>query len=236
MSVFPACSTTAPFARCDLTRDGNKVVKRHIAVAALATVICVSAAPGQVDVSTISARIGTIRTLWRDNTTYEAYLWTVYPELEIGGRLFMRYLSWGASWGYWSDGIDKVLPVVDMATYSQASHILGLRIGFHPQLADEHWPIPLVVFGGLSHHMIKTRYIGGGDFPIKTTYAGEFKPYTINDDHSTTIHLGLGVTIPMVGIFSLDAEAQQFIPFGSSESEQTQKNRRAFKIGLQARF
>ena len=203
-------------------------MKRRIAIAALATAFCFSAALAQVDVSLISAKIGTIRTLWRDDPIYSEHLWSLYPEIELGGRFFKPYLSWGASWGYWSDGIKEALPVMDGITYSEASHILGLRIAFYPQIADEHWPIPLSVFGGVSHHLIKMTYIGGGD------YAGR-RGQDFND-HSTTAHVGLGVSVPILDLFSLGVEAQQFIPFSSSESEQTQKNRRAFKIGLQAQF
>jgi hypothetical protein len=219
-------------------------VKKHIAVAALATVFCISAAPAQVDVSSISARVGTIRTLWRDNPVYSEHLWSLYPELEIGGRFFKPYLSWGASWGYWSDGINEVLPVMDMVTYSQAGYILSLRIGFHPQLADEHWPIPVIVFGGLSHHLIKTTYIGGWDIGARRDQ-GSSDHYadaplglgvTVPHDRVTTAHLGLGVTVPLVEMLSLEAEAQQFVPFGSSEGDKAQKDRRAFKVGLQAQF
>ncbi len=204
------------------------VVKKNVALTMMSLLLWSSAGSAQVDVSTVSARIGTIRTLWRDGPPYEGHLWSLYPEVEIGGRFFARYLSWGASWGYWSDGISEPLPIKDIVTYSQTGHLLSIRIGFHPQLADEHWPIPVTVFGGFSHHIVKSKYISYMDF---------VGPRGLDSsENSTTAHVGLAVTVSIVDMFSLITEAQQFVPLGNSEIDQAQRDRRAFKIGVLVMF
>jgi hypothetical protein len=115
---------------------------------------------------------------------------------------------------------------MDMVTYSLSSHIVALRIGFHPQVLDDHVPIPIVVFAGAAEHFIKAERIGG------TASRGNRRPR----DQSLTPFVGVGVSIWVLPYLNLEVEGQQFIPFGSSEISRAQKNRRTFSIGLGVGF
>jgi hypothetical protein len=186
----------------------------------------------QLDVASVGARAGMIRTLWSESYGSFLPLWSFYPEVQIGGTFFVPYLSWQASWGYWSDGVERAAPIMDMVTYSLSSHIVALRIGFHPQVLDDHVPIPIVVFAGAAEHFIKAERIGGTD------YGGERRqnPNYRSLDQSLTPFVGVGVSIWVLPYLNLGAELQQFIPFGSSEISRAQKNRRTFSIGLAVGF
>ena len=179
----------------------------------------------QVDISSLTVRMGATRTLWPDISPYSGHMWSFYPELEIGGRFIVPCLSWGASWGYWSDGIDEAYPAMDMTTYSSSSHIVAARIGFQPQRLDSHWPIPVMIFTGVAQHFIEQKYIGGGGEGRKDI-----------SEKSTTAFAGLGFSIPVGTYLSIKAEALQFIPVGDSRIDYLQKNRRTFTLGVSVAF
>ena len=96
----------------------------------------------QVDVSVISARAGAIRS--ESITSHGNYLWSFYPEIEVGGRLFAQYLSWGISWGYWTDGPVEVEPAVDFVQRRIFQFPLAFRQVLHtssqspPMLGRDH--------------------------------------------------------------------------------------------------
>jgi hypothetical protein len=205
-------------------------MKRHRVFAFLAsTVLFIPVSTiAQVDISSVTARAGVIRTQWNDASPFPDYLWSFYPELEIGGHFMEPYLTWGISWGYWSDGIDRALPVADMVTYSESGHLVAARIGFQPQVLDHHWPVPVKIFAGITGHFMKSKYVGGTDL---TGRAG-----TNSTDQATTAFFGLGLSIPVVPHINLEAEALQFVPFGDRPIDHAQKNRRAFAIGAAVLF
>jgi hypothetical protein len=89
---------------------------------------------------------------------------------------------------------------------------------------DDNWIIPIEIFTGVAEHFIKAK-------EIVPTYSS----VGIGSDYSkkvTTIELGLSLPINIVGQWSILAEAQQYFPLGSSASDQMQRDRRAFKVGL----
>jgi len=177
----------------------------------------------QVNVGSLSAKIGTIKTFFFDASTYKNYQYAVYPEIQIDGRFFADYLTWDAYWGYWNDGLEETF-FVDSWTYSYSSHIVGARLSFSPQQAADHWLIPLDLFAGLAHHFIRARYVGGYDWYGKT--GSDFA------EGSSTAEIGLRAHINVVGPLAVVGEAQQFFPLGNSYFDQLQKGRRAYKIGV----
>ena len=118
----------------------------------------------QITLSSVTVRAGIIRTQWDNDPIYAKYLWSFYPEIQAGGTFIIPYLSWGLSWGYWTDGIDHTLPVMDMVTYSQSAHIVAARIGFEPTVLTDHLPVVITLFVGAAEHFSKLSYIGGTDF------------------------------------------------------------------------
>jgi hypothetical protein len=178
----------------------------------------------QVDISSVTVRLGAIRTLWIDITPYPGHMWSVYPELEIGGQFIVPCLAWGASWGYWSDGIDKAIPIPDMTTESSSSHIVAARIGFQPQRLDNHWPIPVEIFTGVAQHFIKQKHIGGSH------YFGEGG--NTSSETSATPFAGFGFSIAISTCLRVKAEALQFLPIGGRPIDELQKYRRAITLGV----
>jgi hypothetical protein len=201
--------------------------RRVISIAA-ALLLVSPAVQAQSDTFSVSARAGMIRTLWTQMGETSVPLWAFYPEIRIGGILFVPYLSWGASWGYWSDGVEQALPVMDRITYSQSSHVVAVRIGFHPRILDSRVPIPISVFAGAAEHFIRYEYVGGNSL---TGEGGRN-----STDQSFTAFVGAGLSFPVLSYLKLEAEAQQFIPFGGGEMNQAYKNRRVFTIGFSVSF
>lgn len=182
------------------------------------------AATSQIDVSSVTARLGVIRTL--QDETYEAgHLWSLYPELQLGGLFFTKSLTWGVSWGYWTDGLNHEFDnVVDHATFSQKGHIFTLRLAFEPEKVAPHWPIPLKLFAGAAKHIIFSRHIGGTDF---TGRHGPDSTY-----YPTTLYGGLSLAFPFSSKFQFEAEVAQFVPIGDDAFHGAQEDRRDFKLGI----
>jgi hypothetical protein len=178
----------------------------------------------QITFSTVTARVGVIRTEWPDGPIYSSHLWSFYPELEAGGTFLLPSLSWGLSWGYWTDGIDQPLPVADFVTYSQSSHIIATRIGFRPDLAGNRMPVPLTLFVGVSEHITKLSYVGG------TGFDGN-RGQTFSE-HSAAGFVGLALSYPLFAAIDVQLEGLQYISFGRSWLDRAQKYRQAFKFGL----
>jgi hypothetical protein len=173
----------------------------------------------QVDLSSITLKVGSIRTLLSD----EGYQYALCPELQIGGSFLTKYFNWGIYWSYWDDGLDKVL-WKDAVIYSYSSHIVGLRMSFSPIKCIDNWYIPIDIFGGIAHHFIKRKYVGGIDWNgiVGTDYASG----------TTTGEVGLMAHVNITGLLSIVAEVQQYFPFGNNDFDRLQKDRRAYKIGL----
>ncbi len=206
------------------TRDEVLMIHRRCAGILLGILILFSPfVRAQVNVSSVTIRSGVIRTMWHDHGSVSVPLWAFYPEIQIGGMLFLPYLRWGASWGYWSDGIDRPLPVMDMVTYSQSSHVVAMRMEFHPRELDQHVPIPISVFVGAAEHFVRQEYIGGADL------AGNGGQNS--SDRALVGFAGVGVSFRVLPSLSLEGEVRQFIPFGESEDQRAHKDRRVFSIG-----
>lgn len=197
---------------------------RLVAILLLALTLLHTQSQSQIDLSSVTARAGAIRTESFTNGLRGDYLWSFYPEVEVSGHFLAGYLFWSASWGYWSDGIEKPFPYMDYVTYSRQGHILALRVGLQVQDLAPHFPIPLTVSLGTAHHISKVTYIGGSDYAGKTG--------TSSSEQTTTGLLGLGLSFPLFSRIDLSAQALQFIPFGSETIDQVQTGRRAFTLGL----
>jgi len=178
----------------------------------------------QITLSSVTAQAGIIRTQWANDPIYSNYLWSFYPEIQAGGTFIVPYLSWGLSWGYWADGIDHTLPVMDMITYSQSAHIVAARIGFNPVVCYDHLPLTITLFVGAAEHFSKLSYIGGSSF------AGNRGQNST--EQFTTGLAGLGLSYPVGSRFRLQLEGLQYIPFDDRWHDNAQKNRQAFKFGF----
>jgi len=204
----------------------KKIVPLIMAV--IVNVVGVRTTLAQLNLNAVSANVGTIRTLFPDYSFYQDYQYAVYPEVQIAGNFFIPSVQWIAYWGYWSDGVDKALPVADYDTYSYSSHIVGVRLTFLPAKLLPHWPLPVGVFSGFAHHFISRRYVGGFGYDGK--HGQDFA------DDANTVEIGLNAEVDVLGPIAIRGEVQQFIPLGNDYFSQMQKNRRAYKVGLAFRF
>jgi hypothetical protein len=175
-------------------------------------------AEAQINISSISLRIGGIET-----ETGRGPEIVLDPELQFGGEFFANYFNWGIYWSYWNDGINEEIPWSDFVTYNYSGHVLGCRLSFSPVKVVEEWNIPIDAFVGVAEHFIKARYIGGESL----TGRGSTFSKTI-----TTVELGLSLQIKIIEHLNALAEAQQYFPLGSSSSDQMQLDHRAYKVGL----
>jgi len=187
-----------------------------------ALIICSSLA--QLSLDSFSANVGTIRTTHSEHSVYSDYQYAFYPELQIGGTLFLSYFKWTTYWGYWSDGITEPLDVMDMVTYSGQTHILGARVTFHPAEVAPEFPLPVGIFAGFAHHFISVEYVGGLGFDGKP---GHDYTQTLN-----TFELGLNIDVSVLGPINLRGEVHQLFPLGNESTNATQRGRRAYKVGL----
>ena len=175
----------------------------------------------QVDVSFATVRAGAIRS--ESINPHHNYLWSFYPEIEVGGRLFTEYLSWGVSWGYWTDGKVETEYVPDFVQYSGRGHVLSARASIRIQSVAAHFPIPFVVSAGAAHIFSESEYVGEG-----APWIGSAR-YT---EQTTLGLIGLAVAVRVSSKTEASAQATQFLPFGEKRVDWPQVNRRAFTLGL----
>jgi hypothetical protein len=175
----------------------------------------------QVDVSVISARAGAIRS--ESMTSHGNYLWSFYPEIEVGGRLFAQYLSWGIYWGYWTDGTVQAEYVPDSVQYSGHGHVLSARASIKIQSITAHFPVPITFSAGVAHIFSESAYVEEG-----SPWIGLAR-YT---EQTTVGLLGLAVAVPVSSKMEVSAQVVQFLPFGGKRIDNAQTNRRAFTLGL----
>ncbi len=174
-------------------------------------------ANAQVDISSISVKIGSISTFQTD----APYASALNPEIEFGGLFLTKYFNWGIYWSYWDDGVNKIL-WLDSPVYNYSSHILGCRISVSLTHIDDSWIIPIEIFAGMAEHLIKARCVSKrwgvteGDFS---------KAITTGD-------LGLSLPINIIGPWNILAEAQMFFPFDRNKNDQLKQDRLALKIGV----
>lgn len=182
----------------------------------------------QPDISLLSLKIGSIRNL-QDASFAENNQRSLYPELEIGGKLLNPSLRWSAYWGFWDDGISEPLPVADLITYSYSSNVVGARIiyAFSEDQSGRPLPLKLGFFTGYSHHFVEAQYIAGGDFTGDggEDFSGEFSAFDF----------GVQLSFKLRGAFNLLIEMEQFIPI-NPELSLLNTNRRVYKTGLNFNF
>lgn len=177
-------------------------------------------APAQLTVNSVSLNAGTIRSLSAESWTNNH--WKFYPELQLGGDLFVAPFRWTMYWAYWSDGFQKV-PFYYWSVYSYSSHIIGARVQVVLPRA------PLGVFVGISQHFIARTYLGGtNDFPGK--------PLTDISANATTFELGLNGEVELCQPLALRLEVHQLFPLGDRPFEGVQKDRRAYTGGIAVKF
>lgn len=199
-----------------------------ITIAVIVNLVAVNTTLAQLSLNTVSVNVGTIRTLFSDLSFYQGYQYSVYPEVQIGGNVFIPSVRWIAYWGYWTDGVEKAFPVTDHVTYSYSSHIVGARFNFFPAKLLPHWPLPIGIFTGVAHHFISGKYVSGSGF--------DGRPGQDLAGDATTFEIGLNAEVEVLGPIAVRVEVQQFVPLGSKEFDQLQKNRRAYKVGLALTF
>jgi hypothetical protein len=183
---------------------------------------------GQVSLNTVSANIGAIRTFLPAHSPFQAYQYSVYPEIQAGGEFFTPSVVWSTYWGYWTDGVARAFPIADYVTYSHASHIVGARFQFSPARILPHWPIPIGIFTGVAHHFITATYIGG--------FAYDGRPGHDFTADATTLEFGLNIEVEVFGPIIIRGEAQQYVGLGSKDFDRLQKDRRSYKVGFALLF
>jgi hypothetical protein len=202
--------------------------KRLIIIGVVTGIFVARPMTAQIHLSTVSANIGSIRTLFSDHPFYRDFQYALYPEFQIGGDFLTPSIQWVTYWGFWKDGVANALPVADFVTHSFSSHIVGARFNLLLANVLPHWPQPLGVFTGVAHHFISGTYIGGVGL--------DGKPGRDYSDGVTTLEIGVNAKVDLFGPIAIRAEAQQFVPLGTKEFDRAQKNRRAFKVGLALTF
>jgi hypothetical protein len=188
--------------------------------------IAVNMTLAQLHMNTGSAPVGTDRTLFPGGSFYQEFQHPLYPEVQIGGDVVVPSLRWIASWGYWSDGVERALPVADLVTYSSHRHIIGFHVNFLPAMLLPHLPFSIGVFTGVSYHFIAGRYESSFDGRTGQDFT----------ENVTTLEIGLNVNVQLVGPMAFHGEVLQFIPLGSEVFDRLQKNRRAFAVGVAFRL
>jgi hypothetical protein len=199
-----------------------------IVIAVLGNLVSVSTTLAQLSLNSASVNVGTIRTLFPNDSRYTDFQYAFYPEVQVDGDFLASFVGWTVYWGYWSDGLENALPVADMVSYSYSSHIVGARFSFLPAKLLDHWPLPIGIFAGTAHHFIAARYIGG--FGLDGNPGHEFTA------DATTVELGLNAEVQVLGPIGIRGEIQQFIPLRSDYFDRLQKNRRVYKLGLAFTF
>ena len=168
----------------------------------------------QIRVTTISADMGLIRNL--HNQMFSDNLFSVYPELKVGGPLLEGFLNWALYWGYWDDGIDEPLAIADYVTYSFSSHIVGARAILYP--------LPSYLIIGVSRHFIYGDYIGGAGF--------DGQPGQDFTDEITTAELGIGISVALSDLYRLRLEFIGYLPFADKDRFNVDGGRVSFRTGF----
>ena len=177
----------------------------------------------QITIDNYCVSIGRIRTTHGSEPLYSNYQYAFYPELQIGGKLIVPYITWAVYWGYWTDGVTEPFPVADMPTYSNHTNILGMRIGYLPSVSTPNGPLQIQVFGGFSHHFISQQWIGG--FGLSGDGGSDYK------ENMNTLDIGLSASFPIFGQFRMKGEFQQYFPISADENIRY-LYQQAYKVGF----
>lgn len=187
-------------------------------------IMSASKSVAQLKLNTLSVNVGTIRTFFPDGFIYSKYQYAFYPEFQAGGDFFTSYFQWTAYLGFWDDGIDQVLPVADMVTYSYKTRVVGIRINFLPDNIARNSLLPTGVFAGIAHHFISVDYVDG--------YGYDGKPGQSHNLNSNTFEFGINADYHLVGFMYIRGEVHQYFPLGNEYIDTMQKNRRSYKVGI----
>jgi hypothetical protein len=174
-------------------------------------------ANAQLDISSISLKIGKIGTFQID----DSYGHALNPEIQVGGKFFSKYFNWGIYWSYWNDGVNEML-WFDSPIYNYSSHILGCRMILPLKNVDDKFMIPIEIYAGVAEHFIEAKCISKGWGATEGDYS---KAITTGD-------LGLSLPINIIGPWNILAEAQVFLPFDRNKDDQMKQDRLSFKIGV----
>lgn len=160
----------------------------------------------------------------------------VMPEVQADGPLFFPRLHWGFTWAYW----DALKPAPDMriaisapyevigarTTYSMSGHILGARLLFLAPRNPRN-PATLGIFAGVSRQFLRERFTRG-------TVTGWERGSEWGPAYNT-LDLGITITSPIRGPFSLRIETRIHRPFRPRE-DYIRINRGVATLGLAYTF
>jgi len=177
----------------------------------------------KLNVSIVSVDVGLISDFQQPESKY-----SIFPELQIGGLFFTSYLTWGLSWGYWDDGVDKPFPIRDAFTYTYSSHVVGAHVTFFPKKVLIGWIFPIDVNIGVSQHYIDAEYVGG------TNLSGlPGKDFT---EGSTMVEFGTGTGISVTKSMRLRLGVTSYVPTDEILTTDFDDDRTAFKFGFEYSF
>jgi hypothetical protein len=160
-----------------------------------------SPAIAQMDISRVASKFGLV-----DGST-------PYAEVEVGGKFFLPYFQWSGYGGYFH--FSKEYPFYFGTSYDE--RIIGARITFLPVIADEHVPLPIEFFAGISQHFRNGSYYNSEDPENPTTdFTNIFN----------TGEIGANLSVNFRSIQFL-FETEQFIKLETGID-----NRMVYKIGL----
>jgi hypothetical protein len=191
--------------------------RRIIFIIIVAILIFDLSANAQLNISSVSLKIGSINTFQTD----APYASALNPEIQVGGKFLSKYFNWGIYWSYWNDGVNEML-WFDSPVYNYSSHILGCRMSLPLNNVDDNWIIRIEIFAGVAEHFINARCISQGWGATEGDYS---KAITTGD-------LGLSLPINIIGPWNILAEAQVFLPFDRNKDDLMIQDRLSFKIGV----
>lgn len=110
----------------------------------------------QINISSVSINGGVIKNFTQEEL--ESNEFTFYPEISIGGQLFIKSIYWQISYGYWDDGIKKELKDFRFySTFNFISNVVSSRLLFDLSNVDGSFYIPFKIISGISYHNLKAQ-------------------------------------------------------------------------------
>ena len=193
----------------------------------------------------VSVQGGIIRNLQSEDLRQPLY--TFYPEVQIASRPFPLVrgisLQGGLHWGYWNDGVREHKLGQDHNTYSQSSHIAGVRFHIIP---TEISFVYTSLFSGLSWHFVSSDFLGGFDECLynpgicihgsdRGNHSGEAYHERFN-----ALEVGLRVAVPLGNRLAVTTEVQKYFHTSTLEvdlhTRLSDSGQFAYKLGLSFGF
>jgi hypothetical protein len=178
----------------------------------------------QTNLNNVSINAGIIEKLFYNNPFEKCFQYTFYQELQCGGDLMIPFIYWTVYWGYWNDGVNEVLPIMDAVTYSFSSHVVGGRFTLIPAKLLDRWRVPIGFFAGIGNHFISRRYVGGLGYDGSPGQNLRFNVLTLD--------VGVNIEVKLFGPFCVQSDIQQLVPLRSDDYDRLRGNRWVFKLGL----